>query len=98
MGLEDASPRGEIKMKVIKKETQEVEVLKDILCDICGSSTSTYCDFEYALLKASWGYGSMMDGEEHEAYICEKCYSTHIVPFIKSLGGKINITNNLIFP
>jgi len=62
-------------MKVFEKETQEVEVLKDVVCDCCGKTCKDdiNLNFECATIKANWGYGSKKDMEQWSAQICEKC-------------------------
>lgn len=59
---------------------------EDILCDKCGKSCRDDEDmnFEYASVKATWGYCSKKDLTEHEAQICEPCYD--------SLGLKPKVT------
>jgi len=64
---------GLIKKKILVYE----EAVLDIICDSCGESTrdSLGINFEYAEIKATWGYGSNnKDGEEHQSFLCEKCY------------------------
>lgn len=48
------------------KELQHVEVITDVLCDVCGQSTQ----LNYGELKAEWGYGSTYDGEKHRVQLC----------------------------
>lgn len=57
-------------------EMQEVEVIKDVLCDICGDSTSgdNKHSPQFASLQADWGYGSAHDGEVYEVHLCEGCF------------------------
>ncbi|EKG0013005.1 hypothetical protein ACT7PP_003087 [Vibrio cholerae] len=61
-------------MKVVGK--QEVEVIKDIQCDVCGDSTSGNDSHspQYGALQANWGYGSKHDGEVYEVHLCELCF------------------------
>ena len=65
---------------IIKEKIQiETSVTKDIICNRCGETTNgELCpaNFQYASLKAEWGYGSRKDWETHTAHICEKCYDT----------------------
>lgn len=58
-----------------KKETREIDVLSNVLCDICGNSTRDKMDmnYEYAHITANWGYGSAKDGEVWDFFLCEKC-------------------------
>mgnify|MGYP001202322690 CR=1 FL=1 len=63
---------------------QPMTVVKDIRCDICGSSVvprdykkhiDSLNDFSaYAKLHASFGYGSTRDGEEFNFDFCEDCF------------------------
>lgn len=48
------------------KELQHVEVITDVLCDVCGQSNQ----LNYGELKAEWGYGSTYDGEKHRVQLC----------------------------
>ena len=60
-------------MKV--KEKREVEIVSDILCDVCLDSTRVAGNgLQYALLQAQWGYGSAHDGERYEIHLCEHCF------------------------
>ena len=52
------------------KQLKQVEVVTDVLCDVCNQST----ELEYGTLSAQWGYGSMHDGERYELQLCEKCF------------------------
>lgn len=63
-------------------------------CDICGQACKkeSYCDYEYALLNAAWGYDSNKDLEEHRCIMCEDCYDKVRAFIEKTLGGKIEIT------
>lgn len=61
---------------MIQREFQEqvVELIVDILCDICGESCITkYGNFEYMKLETTWGYGTNLDGTTWVAEVCEKC-------------------------
>lgn len=61
-------------MKVMGK--QEVEVVTDIVCDVCGKSTSGKGIHppEFGILQANWGYDSKHDGDGYEVHLCEKCF------------------------
>ncbi|WP_257223025.1 hypothetical protein [Acinetobacter sp. YH12126] len=52
------------------KQLRLTEVISDVLCDICGQSTT----LEFATLAANWGYFSQSDGERYELQLCEKCF------------------------
>lgn len=71
---------------MIKKEneTQNVKVVKDVLCNKCGNSCKGLEpeSFEFASLQVHWGYGSFKhDGEIHEAHLCESCWEELIKGF-----------------
>ena len=63
-------------MKKLGKETVEVDVLEDIICNGCGETCKDHMDmnFECATVTAHWGYCSPWDTEAHEAHLCVKCY------------------------
>ena len=49
------------------KEKKEVEIVSDILCDVCLESTRVEgYSLQYAILQAHWGYGSAHDGERYD--------------------------------
>ena len=52
------------------KQLKQVEVVTDVLCDVCNQSTQ----LEFGTLSAHWGYGSKHDGERYELQLCEKCF------------------------
>ena len=51
------------------KQLKQVEVVTDVVCDVCNQSTK----LEFGTLSAHWGYGSKHDGERYELQLCEKC-------------------------
>jgi len=63
---------------MFKYKKKTVEVLDEVVCDVCGCSTKIdekagVC--EYAELRADWGYYSDgLDGESHRIHFCQKCY------------------------
>ena len=60
-------------MKIIGK--LEIDTVTDMICDVCLCSTRIASDtFEFATLKAHWGYGSEHDGERYELHLCERCF------------------------
>ena len=62
------------------KEQASVEILKDVLCDVCKCSTLIPgSGLQYGRLEAQWGYGSKHDGEHYQVRLCEPC-------FFKALG------------
>ena len=52
------------------KQLQQVEVMTDVVCDVCNQSTK----LQFATLSAHWGYSSTHDGERYELQLCEKCF------------------------
>ncbi|MDR7285627.1 hypothetical protein J2X84_004476 [Pseudomonas corrugata] len=57
------------------KEKQAVEVVRDILCDVCLDSTRVEGgSLQYGVLQAHWGYGAAHDGERYEIHLCERCF------------------------
>ena len=63
----------------------EREWLQDVTCDKCGKSCldSEGMNFEYAEIKAHWGYMSGKDLESHTAQVCEKCYDEIVAAGLK---------------
>ncbi|MGU5640202.1 hypothetical protein [Aeromonas caviae] len=61
---------------MLVKAIRPTEQVVDVLCDICGDSTTRYEDIhEYATLAATWGYGSTKhDGEQYQLHLCEACF------------------------
>jgi hypothetical protein len=72
-------------MRIVEKQTREVDVLVDVTCDICGKPCRDEHGNEpnFATLSATWGWGSHKDGEEWEAHICEKCCDA--LPFLDKI-------------
>lgn len=70
-------------MLVTRKETQEVELIDDVICNKCGKSCrdETTGLIEAVPLSMTWGYGSSKDGEGHESHVCEHCYDEIIAGF-----------------
>ncbi|TFY85532.1 hypothetical protein DYL61_29435 [Pseudomonas nabeulensis] len=57
------------------KEKQAVEVVRDLLCDVCLDSTRFEGgSLRYGVLQAHWGSGSAHDGERYEVHLCERCF------------------------
>ncbi|WP_336758561.1 type II toxin-antitoxin system HicB family antitoxin [Aeromonas hydrophila] len=54
----------------------EIDGVTDVICDICGGSTTIKDDYppEFATLKAAWGYPSKHDGKSYELDFCEDCF------------------------
>lgn len=69
-------------MIIAHKETQEVEVVDDVICNRCGKSCRNADGFiEMAPLRVRWGYGSSKDTEDHESHLCEQCYDEIVSGF-----------------
>jgi hypothetical protein len=65
-----------------ENETKNVEVIKDVVCNSCGRGCKTGNNFEFATLKAHWGYDSDdRDGEIHEAHLCQSCWESIVKEF-----------------
>ena len=61
----------------------EQQVYDDIICDSCNKSCWD-CDkmnWENAEIKATWGFYSKKDGEQHESDLCEDCYDKMLETF-----------------
>ena len=55
--------------------TEQTESISDVLCDVCGDSTRVEgYGLQFGTLRASWGYGSVRDGERYEVHLCEACF------------------------
>ena len=52
-----------------------VDVVEDVICDVCRSGTSIpgYGP-QYGKLEAQWGYGSRHDGQHYRVHLCEPCF------------------------
>lgn len=63
-------------------ERVETEVVTDVKCDVCTSSTRVAADgLQFATLKAKWGAGTKHDGECYEFHLCEGCFFGTIAYF-----------------
>lgn len=74
-------------MRNYKVITTEKEVLDKIYCNKCSREILRNREGYFAdhlFVEKKWGYGSVIDGEEHSFDLCEECY----IDFIKSF--KIN--------
>ena len=70
-----------------EKEMAEHEIIKDVICNMCGKSCKPYDGFDHgfscATLTAHWGYFSdNRDGEIHEAHLCQKCWEKITKDFV----------------
>ena len=71
-------------MEVTRKETKEVEVVDDIICNGCGKSCETALEglYEAAELITDWGYGSSKDDERSKAHLCEESFDGIVAEFV----------------
>lgn len=82
-------------MKV--KEDVLIEALKDVICDLCESSTLKYGSPQFGALESHWGYGSDCNGDQYELHLCEKCFFKTLL-YLKKLkfGSKAKKTSRQI--
>ena len=72
------------------KQLKQVEVVTDVVCDVCNQSTQ----LEFATLSANWGYGSKHDGERYELQLCEKCFFYALATLIKERADDFMFDEN----
>ena len=60
-------------MKKYLPKIETINCLDDVICDCCKQSCKGEFNFNYMTLSAEWFYGSLHDGENWEAHICDKC-------------------------
>jgi hypothetical protein len=54
---------------------EQIESVSDVLCDVCGATTRIEGHgLQFGALRASWGFGSVHDGERYEVHLCEPCF------------------------
>lgn len=78
-------------MNIIERKTIETDVVIDIQCDICGASCCRNKEgdiYEYATLRANWGYLSNKDCECWSVDMCEACADRFAV-WVGTQFGKI---------
>ncbi len=78
--------------EIVKGKRRNFTEVVEIICDLCNKSISDDCDFEFAELKATWGYDSRKDCEAHTCHMCEDCYDK-IRVYIHSIGGVVHVEN-----
>lgn len=59
-------------MKVITAE--QTESVCDVVCDVCCAAMREGSGLQFGTLRASWGAGSVHDGERYEVHLCEPCF------------------------
>lgn len=87
-------------MKITETKTYKAEIIKDVLCDVCGKSC---CKFtknkliatESATIIADWGYYSDRDGKQYHIDICENCFCG-VLAYLKSQNKTYKQTSNAI--
>ena len=72
------------------KQLKQVEVVTDVVCDVCNQSTK----LEFGTLSAHWGYGSKHDGERHELQLCEQCFFYALATLIKERADEFMFDEN----
>ena len=75
------------------KELKQVEVITDVLCDVCNQSTK----LEFGTLSAHWGYGSKHDEERYELQLCEKCFFYALATLRKERADEFMFDENFIY-
>lgn len=68
------------------REVKPIEVITDVLCDICDQSTK----LEFATLSATWGYFSQSDGEQYKLQLCDKYFFDILAVLKKNRQYHIN--------
>lgn len=77
------------------RELREVEIVSDIVCDVCLESARVDGDsLQYGLLQAHWGYGSAHDGELYEIHLCESCFFQTIASLKQQRRGQTMFSDN----
>lgn len=71
--------RGRCIIKIVKIETQKVEVVEDVICNMCGKSCKVEIfdgvfSIEAVNVRHSFGYGSKQDMISYEFDLCEDCF------------------------
>lgn len=71
-------------MIIKNKKIVEIDVINEVLCDLCGNSCSkkSYDELghskqpkhEYAEICANWGFYSDSDNKKYEIHLCEHCF------------------------
>lgn len=71
-------------MIIKNKKLVELDVIDEVLCDLCGKSCSkSPCEklghsnqpkHEYAELYANWGFYSDSNNKKYEIHLCEYCF------------------------
>lgn len=88
-------------MKITETKTYKTEIIKDILCDVCGKSCCKFTKSkliatESATITADWGYYSDSDGKQYNIEICENCFYdvlTYLKTQSKTDGQTLNAIN-----
>jgi hypothetical protein len=67
-----------------------LEVVVDVVCDICGLTCKKKYNYEKATFGADWGYDSGKDTERWRCDLCEGC-ADKVKAFIESIGGEVHV-------
>lgn len=75
---------------MIKYKQVFKKVVDDVICDVCGQSTTRDENIgaDFATLEASWGYGSPNDGTKYDIHLCENCFN-EAIDFLKKKRKQI---------
>ena len=53
----------------------EADTVTDVLCDVCRCTTRLDTgENQFGTLQASWGRGTVHDGDRYELHLCEDCF------------------------
>ena len=75
---------------MLVKAIVPTEQVVDVICDVCGDSTTKTMAQEYGTLSAHWGYGSVRhDGERYEVHLCEDCFFETSRLCVKAIARRI---------
>jgi len=76
-------------MIIWTEKNQMVRIADKVLCNMCGEEIKAHIEvpgqFEFAILRASWGYGSQHDTQKFQLEICEDCIYRRLLPVLKIL-------------
>lgn len=89
-------------MKITETKTYKKDIIKDVLCDVCGKSCCKFIEnklitTESASIIADWGYYSDSDGKKYNIEICENCFYdviAHLKAQHKTDGRALNGLDN----
>lgn len=78
-------------MRILKQCSRDCSHVEDIICDMCHESTKDMDgrNFEFAEMKADWGFYSQSDMARDELHLCESCYRKAIDLLNTHFGLKV---------